>query len=93
MNRRERRKKNSSDIQLPKTRAEMHHMLTEAQNEGAAHALQILLYVLLDKFGWDTDQLCALMDRVADQARAVTEGYITVHDIHKVLRDEYHVEI
>ncbi len=78
---------------LPKSISEYAGALTAAQNEGAAHALEIVLYVLLDKFGWDTDQLCSLMERVADQARAVTDGYITVHDIRKVLKDEYHVEV
>lgn|GEM_PF-6815890 len=78
---------------LPKSIPEYAAALTAAQNDGAAHALEIVLYVLVDKFGWDTDQLCSLMERVADQARAVTDGYITVHDIRKVLKDEYQIEV
>ena len=77
---------------LPKSIEEYAGAMTAAQNEGASHALEIVLYVLIDKFGWDHDQLKALMDRVAYQAQAVTEGRITVKDIRRVLREEYGIE-
>ncbi len=76
---------------LPKSIGEYAAALTEAQNEGAAHALELLLYVLIDKYGWERDAVKELMDRVADQARAVTEGYMTVKDVRKVLREEYEI--
>lgn len=77
---------------VPGTVAEYAAALTAAQNDGASHALEIVLYVLVDKFGWDQDQLKTLMDRVAYQAQAVTEGRITVKDIRRVLREEYGIE-
>lgn len=78
---------------VPATITEYAAALTASQNEGASHALEIVLYVLIDKFGWDHDQLKALMGRVAYQAQAVTEGRVTVKDIEKVLRDEYGIEV
>ena len=78
---------------LPKSIGEYAGALTQAQNEGAAHALEIVLYVMVDKFGWDVDQVKTLMDHVANQVQAVTQGYITVHDIRTVLREEYQIEV
>lgn len=86
-------KKKGPPAGLPKTRAELEHIKTEANNEGAAHALEILLYVLVDKFGWETDELIRLMNSVASQAQAVSTGYATIHDIRKVLREEYQIEV
>lgn len=78
---------------LPKSIAEYAMALSEARNEGASHALEILLFVLVDKYGWDADQLKTLMTRVGDQALAITEGYITPKDITKVLREEYGIQV
>lgn len=78
---------------LPKSIPEYAAALTQAQNEGAGHALELVLYVLIDKFGWDVDQVKALMERVASQAQAVTQGYTTVKDIRAVLREEYQIEV
>lgn len=78
---------------IPKTVAEYAAEMTEARNEGASNALEIVLYVMLDKYGWDTDQLTELMHRVGEQAQLVTEGYMTPADIRRVLRDEYFVEV
>jgi hypothetical protein len=33
------------------------------------------------------------MKHVADQAQAVTLGYVSIPDIVKVLRDEYQIEV
>ena len=68
------RKKKSPPSGLPKTQAELEHIRTEANNEGAAHALEILLYVLADKFGWGAYDLQGLMARVVDQAQAISTG-------------------
>ena len=78
---------------LPKSIGEYAGALTQAQNEGAAHALEIVLYVLVDKFAWDVDQVKDLMDHVANQAQAVTQGYMTIKDIRTVLREEYQIEV
>lgn len=88
MNRKDRRRKpDPVDVKVT------HHTLTEAQNKGAARALEIVIFVLLDKLGWDRDQVAALMKHVADQAQAVTLGYVSIPDIVKVLRDEYQIEV
>lgn len=87
------RKKKGPPSGLPKTRAELEHIRTEANNEGAAHALEILLYVLADKFGWGAYDLKGLMARVMDQAQAITAGYATVHDLRRVLKEEYGIEV
>ncbi len=78
---------------LHKSIGEYAAALTQAQNDGAAHALEILLYVLADKYGWDADQLAGLMHRVADQTIAITEGYMNPKDIIKVLREEYGIQV
>lgn len=93
MNRKARRKNQAKDIRLPETMAELHHMLTEANNEGAAHALEVLLFVLVDKFGWDTDQLVELMDHMGRQAQAISNCYTTILDIRRVLKEEYQIEV
>ncbi len=87
------RKKKGPPTGLPKTRAELEHIKTQEHNEGAAHALEILLYVLADKFGWGAYDLKGLMDRVVDQAQAISNGYATVHDLRRVLKEEYQIEV
>ena len=87
------RKKKTPPAGLPRTQAELEHIKTLEHNEGAAHALEILLFVLADKFGWGPYDLQGLMARVMDQAQAITAGYATVHDLRKALKEEYGIEV
>ena len=78
---------------MPKTRAELEHIKTEAARKGSDLALTILLYVLSDKFGWDTEQMVSLKERMHEQADAIGKGYVNSRDIQKVLREEYQIEV
>ena len=76
---------------LPKTIGEYAGALTAAQEEGAGHALKIFLYIMVDKYSWNQDQVAELMQRVADQSLAISEGYMNPKDIENVLREEYQI--
>jgi hypothetical protein len=46
---------------------------------------------MVDKYGWTQDQVAELMQRVADQSLAISEGYMNPKDIENVLREEYQI--
>lgn len=78
---------------LPKTQDELRHLQTVARRKGAGQALTIILYVLMDKYGWDADGLNAMMHHVTRQLDAVHEGRMNLVDVTRTLREEYQVNI
>jgi hypothetical protein len=87
------RKKKGPPAGLPKSKAELEHEKTKAMNEGVTKALEILLYVLVDKFGWDADQLQDMMRHVRGQVSGISDGYVSLKDIERVLREEYGIQV
>ena len=46
-----------------------------------------------DKYGWGTQRISKMMEYVNTQFDAINEGYLTVDDVLKVLKDEVDITI
>ena len=60
--------------------------------EDAVRLVQAMVFtVLLDKEGYDKERLQQVWKYIEDRSQAITDGYVSVNDLYKVLRDEYEV--
>lgn len=55
--------------------------------------LAIFLTVLLDKEGMDAEQLQRVWREVEALSESVRDGYVSVPDLTRVLREEYEIDI
>ena len=55
--------------------------------------LAIFFTALLDKEGMDTEQLQRIWREVEALSESVRDGYVSAHDLIRVLREEYEIDI
>ena len=60
---------------------------------GIRYTQAIVFTVMLDKFGWDKEQLMVLWKEVDKLCDSVKEGRVTLSDLLRVLRMEYGLNI
>lgn len=60
---------------------------------GLRMAKGLVFTALLDKMGWGKDELRKLWQHTTDLSTSVKEGYISMTDLYRVLREEYEIDI
>ena len=60
---------------------------------GLRMAKGLVFTALLDKMGWDKYMLHELWQHTTDLSTSVKEGYISMTDLYRVLREEYEIDI
>ena len=77
----------------PMSRALMKKMQDTITGESINLAMALFLTVLLDKFGYEAEELKAVWDEVNDLSDSVAKGYVNINDLLEVLSSEYDIEI
>lgn len=85
------KKKHTPARNIPVSKADVERAKKLAADEGVKLAMVIFLSVLLDKEGYDKERLQQVWKHIEDRSQAITDGYVSVNDLYKVLRDEYEV--
>ena len=85
------KKKHTPARNIPVSKADVERAKKQAADEGVKLAMVIFLSVLLDKEGFDKEGLQRVWKHIEDRSEAITQGYVSVNDLYKVLRDEYEV--
>ena len=85
------KKKHTPARNIPVSKADVERAKKLAADEGVKLAMVIFLSVLLDKEGYDKERLQQVWKYIEDRSQAITDGYVSVNDLYKVLRDEYEV--
>lgn len=78
---------------IPATQADVNKAWKKGEASGANWALILFLTVLLDKEGADGDIIRRVWNEINDLAQSVVDGYVNLHDLRKVLLDEYEIEV
>lgn len=78
---------------LPATQADVKRARKEGQEFGTRMATVLFLSVLLDKEGADGEIIRRVWNEINDLAQSVVDGYVNLHDLRKVLLDEYEIEV
>lgn len=69
--------------------------LNRARNKAVEDAIQfvktIFFTVLLDKYGWNKEQLAEFRDRYVGLSDEIEEGRISYADLRQVLKTEYEI--
>ena len=77
----------------PMSRAMMKKMQDTITSEAINLAMALFLTVLLDKFGYEAEELKAVWNKVNDLSDSVAKGYVNINDLLEVLSSEYDIEI
>jgi len=87
------KKKRVNPHRRPVSVATVNRAKKEVQDEAVTLAIALFLTVMLDKFGFDEEQLHKVWDEVNNLSDSVAKGYVNVQDLITVLREEYGVQI
>lgn len=77
----------------PASRADVDRAKQTAVSQAINQTQAIVFMALLDKEGWDRDQLLKLWHEVCDVSDSITQGYIKLPDIIDTLRQEYGIDL
>lgn len=66
--------------------------LRAAMRDGMDKTMVFCLAALMDKFGWDQEQLVAFVGAVASVSDSYLKGYVDYNDLHRVLVEEQGLE-
>lgn len=86
-------KKKINPRRRPATQADVERARDSAVKEAVKCSMAIFFTVLLDKEGADVDILKRVWREVNDLSESVKEGYVSLDDLRRVLKDEYDVEL
>lgn len=75
----------------PATQADIKRAKTKAQNDTISIVATIFLTVLADKKGFDKEDIKFVWNEINKLSDSITEGYVNVSDLRKVLNEEYDV--
>ena len=78
---------------IPRTEADVRRAEREGKNQGLEFALTVMIYVLVDKFGFTDDQVASLNQWFMTNIGAINDGTIKYEDMLDLLKDEYHWSI
>lgn len=77
----------------PATQADVERAKRIALDEATNSSMAIFFTVLLDKYGWDVEQMRDMWNHVNDLSDSIVKGYVKIADLIRVLRDEYGIEL
>jgi hypothetical protein len=75
------------------TEADLRKELLKASNSGVGLALALFITVMVDKYGFDRDQVVELWGHLNKLSEEVKEGRVSAWDLKNVLIDEYGIEL
>ena len=77
----------------PASRADVERAKRTAVSQAINQTQAIVFMALLDKEGWDREQLLKLWREVCDVSDSIAQGYIKLPDIIDTLRQEYGIDL
>lgn len=77
----------------PATQADVQRAKDAATADACRVTLAIFFTALLDKEGMDAEQLQHIWREVEALSESVRDGYVSAHDLIRVLREEYEIDI
>ncbi len=77
----------------PLTQADFDRQWREAANELSNRAVALLLWAVVDEFGFDAPKLQRLQEKIDYTSDSIVRGYLTIADIRKTLENEYGVTV
>ena len=77
----------------PATQADVKRAKDTATVDACRVTLAIFFTALLDKGGMDAEQLQRIWREVEALSESVRDGYVSVPDLTRVLREEYDIDI
>ena len=72
---------------------ELKKELQKAANNGVGLALALFITVMVDKYGFDQDQVKELWGHLDKLSEEVKEGRVSAWDLKTVLLEEYNIEL
>lgn len=77
----------------PASQADVERAKRTAVSLAISQTQAIVFLALLDKEGWDREQLLKLWHEVGDVSDSIAQGYIKLPDIIDTLRREYGIDL
>lgn len=77
----------------PATQADLNRAKKETQGIALNLAMAIFLTVLADKEGYDKEHIGRVWNEINSLSQSIADGYVNLHDLRKVLNDEYDIVI
>lgn len=77
----------------PASQADVERAKRTAVSLAISQTQAIVFLALLDKEGWDREQLLKLWHEVRDVSDSIAQGYIKLPDIIDTLRREYGIDL
>ena len=68
--------------------SDVRRMKNEAKDKAINFAIVIFLSVMRDKFGYGVVRLKRIYDEINKLSQSISEGYVSLYDLQKVLEDE-----
>ena len=75
------------------TEQELRKELEKAANNGVGLALAIFISTMVDKYGFDQDQVQELWGYLEKLTEEIKEGRVSAWDLRDVLKSEYNIEL
>lgn len=66
--------------------------LRAARHQGSDLCMVICLTVLMDKYGWEGDELAEFIHKIGDLSKSINRGYVNYQDLHHTLAVEQGLE-
>lgn len=85
------KKKNPRNI--PRTQADVDKAREQGMVFGTEFALNIVLYVLKDKYGSNDEDIMKLRDEFVYQIDSISKGYLKYTDVKRALQTEYDLSV
>lgn len=87
------KKKKAKPSQQPATMADVNRAKDKATGDGCRIALALVFTVLLDKEGFDVDDMQRVWDEVQYLSDSVSKKIVKVTDLVHTLREEYGIRL
>lgn len=87
------KKVNPRRVPVKLSQADIDKMVDKATNDAMDTMLNMAMYVLRDKFGFDRDWMSKFYFCYNRLASEISEGRVKMKEIKAVLKDEYDIEV
>ena len=85
------RKKKVNPSRIPLTEAHIKRVSKQVYMDALRDAMTIFFTALLDKEGMDTEDLQRIYDETEQISESVRDGYCTLADLRRVLKEESNI--
>lgn len=77
---------------IPRTQVDVDRAYQKGINDGVSNCCAIVLTVLLDKFN-GADYISDVWGEINKLSEEVIEGMVSIHDLRRVLLEEYQIRV